>query len=341
MINPVLALLLTAGVGVLAWILLWPGWGLFWRCMRVTGRVLIEDALKHFYDCEYCKHPCTLHSLSGATGLSATRATELLSRLVQMELVALTGGAYQLTTAGRSYALRIIRAHRLWERYLSDETGFEAPEWHKEADYREHTTSAEEVEAMLARMDHPRFDPHGDPIPTATGDMCPPRGRSLTDLPIGQLGEIAHIEDEPMAIYARLVAEGLHPGMRVRVLEILPRRIRFQANGEDHVLAPVLVANLSVRPLSKKQEMEGPFERLSGLTPGQKAKVVGISALIRGIERRRMLDLGILPGTVVEAELRSPSGDPTAYRIRGALIALRKEQADLIHVHRLNNGASP
>jgi Fe2+ transport system protein FeoA len=44
------------------------------------------------------------------------------------------------------------------------------------------------------------------------------------------------------------------------------------------------------------------------------------------------MDLGILPGTRIEAEMTSPSGDPTAYRIRDALIALRREQADLIRI---------
>jgi Fe2+ transport system protein FeoA len=43
-----------------------------------------------------------------------------------------------------------------------------------------------------------------------------------------------------------------------------------------------------------------------------------------------MFDLGLVPGTVVEAELRSPAGDPTAYRIRGAMIALRRSQAELV-----------
>jgi Fe2+ transport system protein FeoA len=47
-----------------------------------------------------------------------------------------------------------------------------------------------------------------------------------------------------------------------------------------------------------------------------------------------MLDLGLVPGTVVKAEMTSPGGDPTAYRIRGAMIALRREQADQIHVER-------
>jgi Fe2+ transport system protein FeoA len=49
-----------------------------------------------------------------------------------------------------------------------------------------------------------------------------------------------------------------------------------------------------------------------------------------------MLDLGLVPGTVVEAELRSPAGDPTAYRIRGAMIALRRSQADLVQVEPLS-----
>ncbi len=80
--------------------------------------------------------------------------------------------------------------------------------------------------------------------------------------------------------------------------------------------------------------MEGPFDPLSTLNPGEKATVVRISAACRGIERRRLLDLGIIPGTIVEAEMKSPSGDPTAYRIRDTTIALRKEQSNQIHISR-------
>jgi ferrous iron transport protein A len=47
-----------------------------------------------------------------------------------------------------------------------------------------------------------------------------------------------------------------------------------------------------------------------------------------------MMDLGILPGTVIEAEMTSPGRDPTAYRVRGALIALREEQASMIRIER-------
>ncbi|NLH96018.1 MAG: ferrous iron transport protein A [Clostridiaceae bacterium] len=63
---------------------------------------------------------------------------------------------------------------------------------------------------------------------------------------------------------------------------------------------------------------------------GKKARVRKL--ISKGNERRRMLDLGLIAGTCVESLLRSPSGDPTAYEIRGAVIALRSEEASKILV---------
>ncbi len=73
---------------------------------------------------------------------------------------------------------------------------------------------------------------------------------------------------------------------------------------------------------------------LSMLPVGKKCEVVCVSS--SGNERRRMLDLGLVNGTTVEAVLRSPSGDPVAYYIRGALIALRDSDAQKITVKYLS-----
>ncbi len=149
------------------------------------------------------------------------------------------------------------------------------------------------------------------------------------------MARIVQMEDEPETVYAQLIAEGLYPGMLVRVLDKSPQRIRFWANGDEHILAPIVAANISVQPIIEEElELSTESEPLSSLKPGQQARVEGLSPRIRGAERRRMLDLGILPGTQIEAALVSPSGDPTAYRVRGALVALRKEQADLIDITR-------
>ena len=338
MIDPALALVVAAAVVAATVLLLWPARGWLWRwlrALRATERVLIEDSLKHLFDFEYTGRAASLQSLSGALAISGNRAAELLGRLQEQELVTIRESGYRLTAEGRKYALRIVRIHRLWESYLSDESGLDPAAWHKEAELLEHTTSVEEAEALSARMGHPPYDPHGDPIPTAGGDIAPPRGQPLDQLAVGELAEIVHIEDEPEAVYAQLLAEGLHPGMRVRINESTTQRITFEADAEEHVLAPILAANLSVLPLSSGEEMAGPFQCLSSLELGRIAKVVALSPALRGSERRRMLDLGLIPGTEIVAELRSPAGDPTAYRIRGAVIALRQEQADQIRIEPL------
>lgn len=64
---------------------------------------------------------------------------------------------------------------------------------------------------------------------------------------------------------------------------------------------------------------------------------VGRAAVVKNLnnksaERRRLLDLGILPGTKIENVMPSPLGDPIAYRVRNSVIALRHEQASLIEI---------
>ncbi|HOV26927.1 MAG TPA: FeoA family protein [Pseudobacteroides sp.] len=76
--------------------------------------------------------------------------------------------------------------------------------------------------------------------------------------------------------------------------------------------------------------MNNQYIPLSLLPIGKKAKVKALTS--DGTTRRRMLDLGLISDTVVEALQKSPSGDPTAYQIRGAVIALRSDEANKIMV---------
>ncbi|MBI5567193.1 MAG: ferrous iron transport protein A [Chloroflexi bacterium] len=71
-------------------------------------------------------------------------------------------------------------------------------------------------------------------------------------------------------------------------------------------------------------------KRLSSLKPGQQATVYTLVESLQGFTRRRLLDLGMTPGARVTAEMPSMFRDPVAYRVRGTLIALRREQADLV-----------
>ena len=68
---------------------------------------------------------------------------------------------------------------------------------------------------------------------------------------------------------------------------------------------------------------------LSALQVGQSARVVALHT--GSAMRRRLMDIGLIPGTYVTCVAKSPAGDPAAYRIRGAVIALRACDADTVH----------
>lgn len=80
-----------------------------------------------------------------------------------------------------------------------------------------------------------------------------------------------------------------------------------------------------MNPLSKE------ISSLAGLSDGQSAYINKIN--LNGILRRRIFDLGLVPGTRVECVRRSPAGNPIAYFVRGTTIALRNEDAARIHIN--------
>ena len=335
LIGPVAALAVFAGLLLLAVLLFWPRKGLCWRLLRllrITERVQIEDALKQLYKGEYEGAPCSVDSVAGALQVTPGRAAKLLDRLEEMGLAHADGRSFPLTAQGRAYALRILRTHRLWERYLADRTGVRPEEWHAEAELREHTLTPSDADNLSAALGHPLYDPHGDPIPTAAGELPPKSGVALTTLKPGDGALISHLEDEPGEVYERLVAEGLIPLTRIEVLESAPGEVRFRTERGTHRLAPVVANNVTVEPTDAEIGRRGPFLTLADTGPAEEVTVAGISAACQGAQRRRLLDLGVIPGTVIRAEFRGAAGGATAYRIRDALIALRREQAEWIEV---------
>ncbi len=342
MVDPGVALIVAVVVVGFVSAVAWPKHGIrakWLRARRNTQQVQIEDALKHLYNCEYKNITCTLESISGAIELPAERAMLLVQRLEAMGLVQTSGEGLVLTEEGRSYALRVIRVHRLWERYLADKTGVNETDWHAEAEKQEHRMSQAQANMLAEQMGNPRFDPHGDPIPTEEGDLPNRVGQPLTDMKPGTTVGIVHVEDEPEAVYAQLVAEGLHPGMQLRLISVSQERLLCEAEGREIILAPIIAANISVLPLASPMESDTSSDTLASLQPGQRGKVTSIMRGIRGMQRRRLMDLGIIPGTIITAEMRSAGGDPTAYTIRGTTIALRNKQAEQIQIYRVEESA--
>ncbi len=336
--DPGFALLVFAALSLILAGLLWPGRGLLPRMLRlrrVGERVRLEDALKHVLTCRQSGQACSLDSLAGRLEVSTAHAATLLSGLTGMGLVRMAPDGPVLTAEGEQSAIRIVRTHRLWERYLADRTGVPPAEWHERAERMEHALSAEQTDALELRLGYPSWDPHGDPIPDASGEIPPVPGVGLTAVEPGRTVEIVHLEDEPPEIYDALLEEGLALGGHLDVVARTDRGICVRAaGGREWTLDAVAARNVSVRLLPAGERAAASWTTLRDARLGETVRVVEISRACQATQRRRLLDLGVVRGTRITPELASATGDPVAYEIRGALIALRRQQAAWIRVER-------
>ncbi|UCC49812.1 MAG: metal-dependent transcriptional regulator [Gemmatimonadota bacterium] len=327
--EPSLAISLAAAAA-LALLTLWPRRGLLarWRrARRLAERVIVEDALKHIHARELRGTLATPESLAGKLDVGVRRALQLISDIQGRGLIQSTGPGLRLSPEGRKLALRVIRAHRLLERYLVDELRMPLEAIHATADRREHTMTVEEVDALEAQLGYPQQDPHGDPIPTSAGTLETVEATALSDWPIGMPAKIVHLEDEPPEVMTLIVGAGLALGMQIEVRESDEQRLALWDGESERELARLAASNVFVSELPHPVQ---PPARLSSLKPGEAGRIIALRC--EGLNRRRLLDLGLTPGTLVECAFPGPAGEPRAYRVRGALIALRREQGDEIEI---------
>jgi DtxR family Mn-dependent transcriptional regulator len=328
--NPITALILFFAITSLLFFLFRPTRGWFWILkMNLSGnkKTIIEDILKQLYHFENSGSRVDTKTLVQVLNFSNKSIIEAVKEMTINNLIYFDSEVLKLTDAGRDYALRIVRVHRLWERYLADKTGFKKEEWHDRAEMMEHQLTHEQAEQLAARLGNPKFDPHGDPIPTRTGKIAKVHGVELPLLPVNSVGRITHIEDEPEIIYKQILAENIHIGSFIKVIENNATRIVFLSEGEQFKLAPIVASNLTVALLEKEVVLEDNITRLSSLNADENAHIIGISKESRGESRRRLLDLGFVKGATVKIDLLNPLGEPNAYLIKGTSIALRKNQA--------------
>ena len=102
-----------------------------------------------------------------------------------------------------------MRRHRLLETYLHDALGFDWDEVHEEAEILEHAVSDRLLNRIDEQLGYPRRDPHGDPIPSADGQVCILSLTSLRDIPLHRRMRIARFSDSDACALRSLESKGL------------------------------------------------------------------------------------------------------------------------------------
>lgn len=155
-------------------------------------------------------------------GTSPASVTDMVKKLQADKM--LTHESYKgvkLTDAGRKIALQIIRKHRLWELFLVETLGFTWDNVHEVAEQLEHVNSTELINRIDEFLNFPRFDPHGDPIPNADGEIVKRDTQLLTEVSPPKWVEVVGVNDSDPDFLQYLDSIGLSLHQRIRIMERL------------------------------------------------------------------------------------------------------------------------
>jgi DtxR family transcriptional regulator, Mn-dependent transcriptional regulator len=180
----------------------------------------VENYLKQIY-LEQQHAPDQLVSmgrLASSMGVVPGTATSMIKTLADSGLVSYEPrSGVRLTSGGEQLALHVLRRHRLVELFLVKVLGLDWSEVHDEAEELEHAISEKVLERIDALLGRPSVDPHGDPIPTARGDVRVSPMKSLADCEPRVPVRVARVIDQEPAFLQFVNRCGLTPGVTVTV----------------------------------------------------------------------------------------------------------------------------
>lgn len=186
--------------------------------------------------------PCIAARVAEIVGVTPPTVLETLRRLQRQGLVRLTERKeIRLTESGRGYAERLMRRHRLMERFLTDVLGLDWRQAHEEAELLEHAISPFLEERLASVLGDPATCPHGNPIPGSANssllDLTPQQ--RLSECAVGEKVTVVRIEEAAewdLDLLTFFERNQIKPSEIVRVLEI--------ANFNDTISVETSVGNV-------------------------------------------------------------------------------------------------
>lgn len=160
-----------------------------------------ENYLKAVYKiAESDQGSVSTNAIAKMMNTSAASVTDMIKRLSEKEYVYYKKYyGVELSNLGKTTATLLIRKHRLWETFLVSKLNFSWEEVHDIAEQLEHIHSDKLIEKLDDYLGHPKFDPHGDPIPNPEGKFTLRSQTTLAEMKIGEQGHVigVKIHDTP------------------------------------------------------------------------------------------------------------------------------------------------
>jgi DtxR family transcriptional regulator, Mn-dependent transcriptional regulator len=209
----------------------------------------VEEYLEAIFKLQRGDEPLTVRHLADELSVSPPSVSEMLGRLRAAGLMVPAAQGIALTRQGEAEGARLVRRHRLSERFLVDYLGMPWDAVHDEACKFEHVLSPE-VEARLAeQLGDPHTCPHGHAIPGEDGTLVEEPLRPLSQFDAGEAGVIGCISDESGDLLRYLGSLGLLPDTPVEVESVAPfgGPLLVRVAGSEYALGREVAGKILVR----------------------------------------------------------------------------------------------
>lgn len=180
----------------------------------------------------------------------ASSVTDMVQKLAEKEM--LVYKKYKgtlLTEKGKKIAASIIRKHRLWEVFLVDKLNFHWDQVHEIAEQLEHIKSEELINRLDDYLGNPDFDPHGDPIPDAHGNLKKTKKKLLSEMRKGQRGVCVGVKETSTEYLQYLDKKNISIGTKIVVLgkEFFDGSMVIQVNKDNFFISQKIAENLYIQ----------------------------------------------------------------------------------------------
>jgi DtxR family transcriptional regulator, Mn-dependent transcriptional regulator len=224
----------------------------------------VEDYLKTIYHLSSQGGFAATSDIAAMLDVAPPSVSGMVKRLSETGLIEhVPYRGVQLTAQGRRAALRMIRRHRVLELYLMQRLGYDWGGVHAEAERLEHAVSDELIDRMATALGQPQYDPHGDPIPTATGEIEEAELVALADAPVGAKLELRQVATQDSARLRYFAQQRLIPGVLLAVTDRQPfngpTTLSLVPSGDPRVVGRELAQLLLCRAVPV--EAHGPATR--------------------------------------------------------------------------------
>ena len=221
--------------------------------MTPNYSVAEENYIKSIYHLQQINESVSTNALADHLKAKPASITDMLKKLQAKSLLNYNPyKGFRLSREGNKAALIIIRRHRLWEFFLMDQLHFSWEEVHEVAEELEHVRSKKLVDKLDAFLNFPKFDPHGDPIPDATGKISLQQQLPLSDLPLNKQAVITSVQNQASELLSFLSSRNIIIGTKLEVKRRLPfdNSVEIKFKSRQSLILSEQVANaIRVNPL--------------------------------------------------------------------------------------------